>query len=82
MKNTEKKQTGQSSVIPTAENQKKIENHKKAATHLKAAAQSHLDAAKHHENQNLEKASKSTIEAKSHLSLGNEVQKNIIFEIP
>ena len=70
MKNTEKEMS-----IPNAENQKGIENHKKAASHFEAAAKNHLEAADHHENENHEKAARSTVEALGHSSLGNEAQK-------
>ncbi|TAE90248.1 MAG: hypothetical protein EAY81_01035 [Bacteroidetes bacterium] len=52
-----------------------MDNHKKAATHFDAAAKSHLDAAKHHENGNHEKAAKSTVEAHGHACVANEAQK-------
>ncbi len=63
------------STIPTAENKKGIENHKKTATHLKAASEHHLDAAKHHEEGNHEKAAESTVKAHGHVALANEAQK-------
>ncbi len=59
----------------TAENNKGIENHKKAATHFAAAAKCHLDAAKHHEDGNHEKAAKCTIEAHGHACIAKEAQK-------
>jgi hypothetical protein len=63
------------STIPTAENKKGIENHKKTATHLKAASEHHLDAAKHHEEGNHEKAAESTVKAHGHYCSANDLQK-------
>lgn len=63
----------QKNVSP-ADNKKRIENHKTTATHLTAAAKSHLDAAKHHEEEEHEKAAKSTITAHGHLALAKDVQ--------
>lgn len=57
------------------ENKKGIKNHIIAATHYKAAAKSHLEAAKHHKNENHKQAAKSTIKAQGHSSLGNDAQK-------
>jgi len=75
MEHTEVKNKTALEITPNAENKKGIENHKRAATHFEAAAKSHLDAAKHHEEGNHEKASKSTVEAHGHSTLGNEAQK-------
>lgn len=75
MENTAISTSRELQTIPKTDNQKRIENHKKAATHFKAAAKSHIDAAKHHENENHEKATKSTVEAHGHSSLANEAQK-------
>lgn len=75
METKEKNSKTELQIIPKAENQKGIDNHKKAASHFEAAAKSHLEAAKHHENGNHEKAAKSTMEANGHSTLANEVQK-------
>jgi hypothetical protein len=61
--------------VSPEENKKHIENHKKTATHLEAAAKSHIEAAKHHEDENHEKAAKSTITAHGHTELAIEAQK-------
>jgi cellobiose-specific phosphotransferase system component IIA len=77
MKNNEvgqKEQPGKHS----AETQKGIDNHKKAATHFDAASKSHIEAAKHHENGDHEKAEKHTIEAKDHSSLAHDAQKEVV----
>jgi hypothetical protein len=60
--------------VSPADNKKRIENHKTTATHLEAAAKNHLEAAKHHENEEHEKAAKSTITAHGHLALAKEAQ--------
>ena len=62
-------------IIPKTETKTGIEIHKQAATHFEAAAKSHLEAAKHHENGNPDKAAKSTVEAHGHASLALEAQK-------
>jgi len=64
--------------LTPAENQKRVENHKTTATHLEAAAKEHLDAAKHHENEEHEKAAKSTITAQGHLTLARDAQKEVL----
>ena len=64
--------------LTPAENQKRVENHKATATHLEAAAKEHLDAAKHHENEEHEKAAKSTITAHGHLSLAQDAQREVL----
>ncbi len=58
-----------------ADNQKSIENHKKAATHFDNASKSHLEAAKHHENGEHEKAAQSTVNAHGHNVMARKVQK-------
>jgi hypothetical protein len=75
MKNKDTKSKTALEVIPKAANQKGIDNHKMAATHFEAAAKSHLEAAKHHESGNHEKAAKCTIEAHGHSYVANEAQK-------
>lgn len=52
-----------------------IDTHKKTVTHLEAAAKSHLEAIKHHEEDNHDKATKSTIKANEYLTLANETHK-------
>jgi hypothetical protein len=71
MKNSESN-TKDLPIVPTAE------GHKKAATHYEAAAKSHLEAAKHHESGNHEKAAKSTTEAHEHASHAKEAQKPVV----
>lgn len=61
--------------IAKADNQKIIDGHKKAAEHLTNASKSHLEAAKHHENGDHEKAAHSTIQAHGHHIMAREVQK-------
>lgn len=60
------------------ETKKGIENHKKTALHLEAAAKSHLEAAKHHEEENHDKAAKSTLSAIGHLKIAKESQKEVV----
>ena len=62
-------------TVTPAENKKGIENHKTIATHLEAAAKNHLEAAKHHEEENHDKAAKSTIIAQGHLAIASEAQR-------
>lgn len=64
-------------TIPKSESQKGIENHKVAAVHFRNAANSHIDAAKFHENGNHEEAAKSSKEAQNHSSLANDAKKLI-----
>ena len=45
------------------------------ATHLETAAKHHLDAAKHNEADNHEKAALSTVKAQGHFVLANEAQR-------
>ena len=61
-------------TIP-AEKQKRIDAHKKIATHLEAAVKNHHEAAKYHEENNTEKASKSATAAHEHLTQANEIEK-------
>jgi hypothetical protein len=72
MKNPESQSSTE--TLSTTENKKGIESHYKAAKHFEAVAKSHLDAAKHHENENLDKASLSTIEAINHSKIAMEAQ--------
>ena len=51
-----------------SESKQAIENHKKAATHLEEARKSHLQAVKHHEDEEHEKAKKITFTAKEQLN--------------
>ena len=67
----------QTNITP-ADNQKGIENHKKAAVHLEEAAKNHLDAAKHHENGDHDKAAQSTVKAHGHAKLANDAQQEDI----
>jgi hypothetical protein len=67
--------TNKSKAVTPAENRKGIENHKTIATHLEAAAKNHLEAAKHHEEENHDKAAKSTIVAQGHLTIASEAQR-------
>ncbi len=60
---------------PAADNHKGIEHQKKAAFHFDAAAKNHLEAVKHHEDGNHDKASKSTLEAHRHSELATVAQK-------
>lgn len=61
-------------VVPT-ENKNGNENHKTIALHIEAAAKSHLEAAKHHEEENHDNAAKSTIVAQGHLAIASEAQR-------
>ncbi len=55
-----------------------IKNHKKAATHLEAAAKLHLEAAKHHEENNHDKAHSCCVKANGHTIHARESQKEIL----
>ena len=57
------------------ESNKSIENHKQAALHLQAAAKHHLDAVKHHEEGEHDKAATSSIKAHGEHILANESTK-------
>jgi hypothetical protein len=60
-------------TAPTAdENKKHVANHRKTSQHLKAASEYHLEAAKHHEEGNHEKASQSTVASTGQLCLAND----------
>lgn len=78
MENTEQKSINALAVIPETENQQGIENHKKAAKYLRAAANNHLQAAKHYEDGNHEKAAISTISAYGNVSLATKEQRKVI----
>lgn len=67
---TEKKFTSSESKLA-------IENHKKAATHLDEAKKNHLQAVKHHEEEEHEKAKKSTIVAHEQMKLANDAHKAV-----
>lgn len=67
--NTEKK------PITAADNQKRVDSHKKTAEHLSNASKSHLEAAKHHENGEHEKAAHSTVKAHGHHTMARDLQK-------
>lgn len=75
MKTTEINNKTELELVTKAENQKGIEHHKKAAVHFGEAAKIHLEAAKHHENGDHEKAAKSTVEAHGHSYVAMEAQK-------
>ena len=57
-----------------------INNHKKAATHLEEAAKLHLEAAKHHEENNHDKAHLCCVKANGHTTHARESQKEILKE--
>jgi hypothetical protein len=61
--------------IIVADNQKRVDSHKKVAEHLTNASKSHMEAAKHHENGEHEKAAVSTITAHGHHTLARDLQK-------
>jgi len=61
--------------ISPKEKQKSITAHKSIANHLETAAKFHKEAAKHHEENDNEKAFKSSTTANEHLTLANEAQK-------
>jgi hypothetical protein len=56
-------------------NLKGIENHRMAALHLQAAANNHLDAAKHHEKGQHDKAAQKMIAAHINFNLANKAQR-------
>ena len=58
--------------LTTEEYQNSIENRKKTAIHLDAASKYHLEAAKHKEVGDYEKAIQSTINSKKELRLASE----------
>lgn len=61
--------------LTAAEIQKEVESHKKTAGHLESAAKHHIEAAKHQEEGNHEKAAKSIVTAHGHTNLAVEKQK-------
>jgi|1185.fasta_scaffold33955_2 hypothetical protein len=61
----------------SAENQKAIENHKKTASLLDAASKEHLEAVKHFEAGNTEKAAESKVKADEQFTLATAAQKEI-----
>lgn len=65
-------------AIPTKKDQSNgsaNETHKKTVAHLKQASKMLLEAARHHEKKNYEKATKSTKEANGHLRLASNAQR-------
>lgn len=62
-------------ATPASINQKDVENHRTAATHFEAAAKNHLNAAKHHEEGNHEKAAQCTVVAQGHVNLADKAQR-------
>ncbi|UKM66563.1 hypothetical protein GSB9_03153 [Flavobacteriaceae bacterium GSB9] len=62
-------------ISPIGETLKRSKKNRKAAAHLLTAAKYHLEAATHHENENHEKAEKSTIAAHRQVTLSNKTQK-------
>ena len=75
MSNLETPIKKEQSTTPTAETKKGIDNHVQAAKHLEEASKFHLEAAKHHEAGNHEKAAASTIKAQGHTCLASDCQK-------
>jgi hypothetical protein len=75
MANVETPIKKEQTTTPTAETKKGIENHIQAAKHLSEASKFHLEAAKHHEAGNHDKACASTVKAQGHTCLANEKQK-------
>lgn len=68
--------TAKSPAILTPEQSKKrVENHKTTATHLEESAKHHLDAAKHVEEGNHEKAANSILAANAHQIIANDKHK-------
>ena len=68
--------TAKSPAILTPEQTKKrVENHKLTATHLEESAKHHLDAAKHVEAGNPEKAAHSILAANAHQLIANDTRK-------
>ncbi|MDI9340941.1 MAG: hypothetical protein QM534_10270 [Sediminibacterium sp.] len=57
------------------EEAKNVANHRKTAAHLEIAARHHLEAAKHHEDGQLEKASQATLKALGHTAIANDIQR-------
>jgi hypothetical protein len=56
---------------------KGADSHKKIANHLEAASKHHLEAAKHHDAGDLEKAALSTIKAQGHVVHASDAQREI-----
>ena len=64
--------TAEGKKMTTAEN---AANHKKIASHLQEASKSHIEAAKHHEDGNHEKAAFSTMTAQGHIANAKTASK-------
>lgn len=64
-------------TFTATESKQAIESHKTAATHLEKAKNSHLEAVKHHEEEEHEKAKKSTIVAQEQMKLANDAHKAV-----
>jgi hypothetical protein len=60
---------------PIDKNIKGIKNHRKTAGYLQVAAKSHLEAARHHQEGNHEKAAQSTIVAHANFNLADKAQR-------
>ena len=71
---TNQNKTEETKVSPV-EKQNRIDSHKKTANHLDQASKYHLEAAKHHEADDHDKAAKSALTAQGHLILAHEGQK-------
>ncbi|HLV15340.1 MAG TPA: hypothetical protein VKY41_09185 [Xanthomarina sp.] len=63
---------------PIDKNIKGIKNHRKIADYLQIAAKNHLEAAKHHQEGNHEKAAQSTIVAHANFNLADKAQRKDI----
>ena len=75
MKNAEKNIKKKITSNPIDKNIKWINNHRKTAGYLQVAAKSHLEAAMHHQEGNLEKAAQSTIVARANFNLADKAQR-------
>ena len=64
-------------TFTASESKQAIESHKTAAKHLDKAKDSHLEAVKHHETEQHEKAKKSTIVAHEQIKLANDAHKAV-----
>jgi hypothetical protein len=64
-------------TFTASESKQAIENHKTAATHLEKAKDSHLEAVKHHEAEDHDKAKKSTVAAQEQMKLANDAHKAV-----
>jgi hypothetical protein len=65
-------------ILTPEQTKKRVENHKLTAAHLDESSKHHLEAAKHVEVGNHEKAAHSTLAAHAHQMIAKDAHKEVL----